>query len=120
MPEEHVRVVHFAAVVQQRAAVLPAVLYLPVSLNLPTGQVTTFPPHLLASFTQQMLVFSEVVQVDPAQYVVRALVICFLPAAHVTDEHFALFEQHRASLLPMTPYFVGSLNLLAPQATDCA
>jgi hypothetical protein len=117
VPAKHVIVEHFAAFEQQRAAVVPTVLYLAVSLYLPTVHDTTFPPHLATSVTQQVLALSAVVQDPPVQYVVAAAAICFLPAAHVTDEHFALLEQHAASVLPVVPYLSGSLNLLVPQVT---
>jgi hypothetical protein len=110
-------VVHFAAFEQQRRLVVPTVLYLAVSLNLPVVQVTLVPPHLVTSFTQQVLVFSALVQEPPAQYVVVAAAISFLPAAHVTVEHFAMAEQHAASVLPVTPFLAVSLSLLVPQVT---
>jgi hypothetical protein len=59
-----------------------------------------------------------VVQVPVAQYVVAAAAIFFLPAAHEIVEHFALAEQHAASVLPVTPFLAVSLNLLAPQVTE--
>jgi len=123
MPAGHVIVVHFAAFEQQRRSVVPTVLYFAASLYLPTVQVTLVPPHLVTSFSQHELSLSVVqpapvhvvVQAKPAQYVVAEAAINFLPAAHEIDEHFALFEQHAASVLPVIPFLAVSLNLLAPQ-----
>jgi len=117
VPATHVIDEHFAAFEQQRAAVVPIVPYLAASLYLPTGQLTTFPPHRAVLSTQQVLVTSVVVQLPPAQCVVAAAVIFFLPVAHWTPEHFALFVQHNASVVPTTLLLAGSLNLLALQVT---
>jgi len=61
--------------------------------------------------------YSAVVQDAPAQYVVAAAAIFLMPVPHVTDEHFAMFEQHKAAVAPATPYLAGSLNLPAAHVT---
>jgi hypothetical protein len=60
------------------------------------------------------------VQAAAPQCVVAAAAIAFLPVPHVTDEHFAFFEQHRAVVLPVTPYLAGSLNSPAAHVTLAA
>jgi hypothetical protein len=65
-------------------------------------------------------VYSEVTQAAAAQYVVAAAAIGLLPVPHVTDEHFAMFEQHKAAVAPATPYLAGSLNLPAAHVTVAA
>jgi hypothetical protein len=97
-------------------------LYLPAALPLldgllylQVGQLTVTPLHLVSSFSQHVSVVSIEVHVEPAQYVVAAAAICFLPGAHETDaaEHFATFEQHKGAVKPAAPYLAGSLNLPA-------
>jgi hypothetical protein len=116
----HVSVVQRAAVPQHWAAVVPAAVFLEVSKYLPTPQDTPDHLHLVGSFSQHVFTVSSEVQADPAQYVVAAAAIFFLPAAHVTDEHLATFVQHRAAVAPTIPYLAGSLNLPAAHVTTAA
>jgi hypothetical protein len=115
----HVSVVHRAAVPQHWETVVPTAPFLDVSLYLPTPQDTPDHSHLVRSFSQQVVCSWEVQAAAP-QYVVAAAAMAFLPVAHVTDEHFALFEQHRAAVSPVTPYLAGSLNSPAAHVTLAA
>jgi hypothetical protein len=117
---------HLALPVQQAPTVVPTTLYLAGSLYLSTPHATEAPLHLLASFSQHLLLFSVVqpapvqvvVHAVPVQYVVAAAVMCFMPASQVTESHFALIVQHVASVVPVTPFLATSLILLAPQVTE--
>jgi hypothetical protein len=69
LPAVQANFVHDSWLVQQRASVVPVVPYFAGSLNFPVVQVTLAPPHLVASFSQQVA-FSALVHEVPAQYVV--------------------------------------------------
>jgi hypothetical protein len=126
LPEGQVNVVHDARPVQQAPTVVPATLYLAESLYLSTPHATEAPLHLVASFSQHMLLFSVVqpapvqveVQAVPVQYVVAAAAMCFMPASQVTESHFALIVQHVASVVPVAPFLAASLILFVPQVTE--
>jgi len=115
----HLSVVQSAAVEQHWATVVPTAPYLEVSLNLPMPQFTAAPRHLVESSSQQV-VCSAVVHAAAAQYVVAAVAIVFWPTGHVTEEHFALSEQQRAAVAPVTPNLAGSLNLPAAHVMAAA
>jgi len=83
------------------------------SLNLPVGQVTEAPSQIVVSASQQAvqvlaLFVAEVVQVRPV-----SVALTFMPGPQLVPAvwnaaHVALAVQHRALVLPVTPFLVES------------
>jgi organic hydroperoxide reductase OsmC/OhrA len=115
-PALHAIVEHSALFVQQLN--LPALSpYFAEALYWQVGQVTETPLHFISSFTQQVLKSVPTVQVAPAQYVVAAAAMCFMPALHCRESHFAASVQQTAAVVPAVLYLAVSLNLPVGQAT---
>jgi organic hydroperoxide reductase OsmC/OhrA len=115
-PALHAIVEHSALFVQQLN--LPALSpYFAEALYWQVGQVTETPLHFISSFTQQVLKSVPTVQAAPAQYVVAAAAMCFMPALHARESHFAASVQQTAAVVPAVLYLAVSLNLPVGQAT---
>jgi hypothetical protein len=101
--------VQTALFVQQSASVAPVTAYLAVSLNRLVPQDAALNTRHLRALSTQHVLSSVVVQAVFAQR------LCLWPALQVRVEQDALVVQQTALVVPVAPYFVGSLNVFSAQ-----